>query len=171
MRITNWGNMIAKTLLIGVAVGALMLPCEPVAAEQTGTFEGTLTANGKRKTLDFIEGRRVFTFSLEGHVNLTNAVGETGDFWARWIGLWDSQTGGTIRCVWDDMHGQKIYVVLSGTQMKEGATLTGEFIGDTGAFEGIQGTFIFTWTTVSFNTGDAVVAGYAKDIKGSYRIP
>ena len=171
MRITNWGNMVAKTLLIVFAVGALMLPCGLTAAERSGTFEGTLSASGERQTLDFIEGRSVFTFSLEGHVNLKNAVGETGDFWARWIGLWDTQTGGTIRCVWDNMHGEKIYVVLSGTQMKEGATLTGEFIGGTGEFKGIQGNFIFTWTTVSFNTGDAVVAGYAKDIKGSYRIP
>ena len=55
--------------------------------------------------------------------------------------------------------------------MKEGATLTGEFVGGTGGFQGIQGNFIFTWTSVSFNTGDEVVAGYAKDIKGSYRVP
>ncbi len=171
MSMINWGSTIVKALLIVLTISVLILPWQPVSAEQTGSFEGSLTADGKRRTLDFIEGRSVFTFFLEGHVNLTNAVGDTGDFWAEWIGLWDSRTGGTIRCVWDDMHGQKIYVVLSGTQMKEGATLTGEFIGGTGAFKGIQGNFIFTWTTVSFNTGDAVVAGYAKDIKGSYRIP
>jgi len=146
-------------------------PGQWVCAEQAGAFEGTLTASGSRQVLDFSEGRPVFTFALEGHVNLTNAVGQTGDFWARWIGLWDAQTGGVIRCVWDDMKGHKVYVVLSGTQMKEGASLTGEFVGGTGPFEGIQGNFIFTWTTVSFETGDHVVAGYAKDIKGTYRIP
>ena len=158
-------------VIVLVVLALSLQPGQWVRAEQTGTFEGTLTASGSRQVLDFSEGRPVFTFALEGHVNLANAVGETADFWAKWIGLWDEQTGGTIRCVWDDMRGNKIYVVLSGTRMKEGATLTGEFVGGTGPFEGIQGNFIFTWTTVSFETGDHVAAGYAKDIKGTYRIP
>ncbi len=171
MRTGNRVKQIVKTLLVVLAMAGLTLPSNVVIAEETGTFEGTLTANGKRQVLDFQEGRAVFTFALEGHVNLTNAVGETGDFWADWVGLWDTKTGGAARCVWDDMQGQKIYVVLTGTQMEKGATLTGEFVGGTGAYKGIQGNFIFTWTTVSFDTGDKVIAGYAKDIKGTYRIP
>ncbi|MBC2745326.1 MAG: hypothetical protein HGJ93_20510 [Desulfosarcina sp.] len=163
--------MFSEAMLVVAAVVCFTLSCGVVFAEETGTFEGTLTASGNRQILDFMEGRTVFTFSLEGHVNLKNAVGETSDFWADWVGLWDSKAGGTVRCVWDDMKGHKIYVVLNGTQLEKGATLTGEFVGGTGPFQGIQGNFIFTWTTVSFDTGDKVIAGYAKDIKGSYRLP
>jgi len=171
MGIDSWGKQFFKTMLVMVAVVVFTLPCGVVVAEETGTFEGTLTATGNRQMLEFMDERTVFTFSLEGHINLKNAVGETADFWADWVGLWDSKTGGTARCVWDDMKGQKIYVVLNGTQLEKGATLTGEFVGGTGAFQGIQGNFIFTWTTASFDTGDKVIAGYAKDIKGSYRLP
>ena len=171
MRTTNWGKIFARAMRVVVAVVAFTLPCGQVIAEETGTFEGTLTASGKRQMLDFMDDRAVFTFSLEGHINLKNALGETGDFWAEWVGMWDTETGGTARCVWDNLEGEKIYVVLTGTQLKEGATLTGEFVGGTGKFQGILGNFIFTWTSVSFNTGDKVIAGYAKDIKGSYRVP
>lgn len=171
MRIGNWKKMVIHTVLAAIFMAGLSLSGGDVFAEETGTFEGTLTASGQRQILEFMEGRAVFTFSLEGHINLENAVGDTSDFWAKWVGLWDTETGGTARCVWDDMKGHRIYVVLTGTQMKEGATLTGEFVGGTGRFQGIQGNFIFTWTSVSFNTGDKVIAGYAKDIKGSYRVP
>lgn len=140
-------------------------------AGQAGTFEGTLTASGHRHMFDFQKGRPVFTFAMEGHVNLANAVGATGDFWATWVGLWDAKTGGTIRCVWDDMKGQKIFVELSGTRMKAGASLTGQFVGGTGAYQGIEGNFIFTWTTLAFDADDEIIAGYAKDVKGTYRIP
>jgi len=167
----NWGKLFSRAVLVVTAVVGFTLSCGVVFAEETGAFEGTLTASGNRQILDFIEGRTVFTFSLEGHVNLKNAVGGERDFWAEWVGLWDSETGGTIRCVWDDMKGRKIYLVLNGTQLEKGATLTGEFVGGTGPFQGIQGNFILTWALVSFNTDDKVIAGYAKDVKGSYRLP
>lgn len=166
-----WKRCSAITILIGIAVAGSLLPLRAVRAGETGTFEGTLTASGARQTLDFMEDRTVFTFTLEGHINLVNAVGETGDFWAKWIGLWDTQTGGSARCVWDDMNGQQIYVALTGTQLEKGATLTGELVGGTGAFKGIQGNFSFTWTSVSLNTGDDVMAGFAKNIKGTYQLP
>lgn len=165
------GNPFLSAIMIVIAMAVVAQPFEAVHAEEFVTFEGTLTANGHRKDLAFIEGRAVFTFALEGHVNLSTKIGETGDFWADWIGLWDTKTGGTVRCVWDDLHGHKIYVVLTGSQMKKGARLTGEFVGGTGIFKGIQGSFAFSWTSVVFQPEGKVIAGYAKDIKGSYRIP
>lgn len=171
MKTVVWVKWFYSAILIMIAMVGFNLASQDAFAEETGSFEGTLTASGNRQALDFIEGRPVFTFRLEGHVNLKNAVGETGDFWAKWAGLWDAKTGGTARCVWDDMQGQKIYVVLTGTQLKEGATLTGEFVGGTGDFKGIQGNLIFTWTSASFNTGEKVITGYSKDLKGTYRIP
>lgn len=171
MKRFHWATPIFFGILIGITLSSATLTPPDALAEEAGTFEGTLNASGKRQVLEFAEERRVFTFFLEGHVNLTNAVGETRDFWAEWIGFWDTKSGGVVRCVWKDLKGEKIYVALTGTQMQEGATLNGEFIDGTGKFKGIQGGFRFTWTSVSFDTGDQVTAGYAKDIQGTYRIP
>jgi hypothetical protein len=147
------------------------IPVVGLDAQESGTFEGTLNASGTRQIFDFMEGRTVFTFSLEGHVNLKRETIKRKDFWARWIGIWDTETGGSARLVWDDTTGQKIFIVVDGIPMEKGATLTGELVGGTGDFSGIQGRVTFSWTSISLDSGDEIIAGYADDVKGSYRIP
>ena len=166
IKLTSWQRVIIALVLL-----YHLLPVAGGIAQETGTFEGTLMATGDRKSIDFFENRSVFTFSLEGHVNLKDAVGQTADFWAKWVGLWDTQTGGTARCVWKDGTGQKIFIVINGSQLEKGSVFTGEFVGGTGAFKGIQGNFSLCWTSLSLNTGDHVISGYTKNIKGSYTIP
>ncbi len=141
------------------------------AAEQTGTFKGSWIASGKRRLLDFAEDRQVFTFDLEGHVNLETNLGEVRDFWSRCVGLWDAETGGTTRCVWRDLEGNKVFSVLGGKVLEEAVQIEGELIGGTGPAEGIEGKFSFTWTSVFFDGDEQVLSGHTKDLAGSYRIP
>ena len=108
------------------------------SAEQTGTFAGTWVASGKRQPFDFVEGRNVGTFNLAGNVSLKDDFGEIEDFWAECIGLLDSVTGSSVRCVWRSLKGEKAYSVLSGQPLKEGVKVTGEFVGGTGSLSAAQ---------------------------------
>jgi hypothetical protein len=159
-----------KVVVFMVLLNLIVLLAEG-AAQETGTFKGTLNAMGEKKSIDFTENRSVFTFFLQGHVNLKDGVGNTADFWAQWVGLWDTETGGTARCVWKNENGAKIFLVIDGNQLEKGAHLEGTLVGGTGPFKGIEGNLSFTWTSLSLETGDHVIAGYAKNIEGSYRIP
>lgn len=157
--------------LMTVGIFAAGLQARPASAEQSGTFHGSWIASGKRHMLDYMADRDVFTFAIEGHLNLTDHVGQVRDFWSTCIGLWDSQTGGTARCVWRSPQGNDIYSVLSGELLKEGVAVQGEFVGGTGQVEGIEGTFSLTWQSIFFNEDERVLTLHAQDVTGTYRIP
>jgi hypothetical protein len=86
-------------------------------------------------------------------------------------GLWDSQTGGTARCVWRSPQRNHIYSMLSGELLKEGVAVQGEFVGGTGQVEGMEGTFSLTWKSFFFNEDERVLTLHAQDVTGTYRIP
>jgi hypothetical protein len=148
-----------------------VLAVKGASAEQAGTFAGTWVASGKRQAFDFVEGRDVGTFTLAGNVSLTDEFGEIEDFWAQCIGLSDSVAGGSVRCVWRSLKGEKAYSVLSGQPLKRGVRVTGEFVGGTGSLKGLAGTFNFTWTSTFFDKDQGMFTGHTKDLSGSYQIP
>lgn len=141
------------------------------AAEQSGTFSGTWIASGQRQTFDFVEGRKVGTFRLTGHVNLQVEIGEAKDYWAECVGLSDSAAGSSARCTWRSMVGEKVYIVLSGQPLEKRLQVAGEFVGGTGSLQGIGGTFSFTWSSVYVDENQGIFTGQTQDLKGSYKIP
>jgi len=159
-----WAVMTVSTFAVG-------LQARYASAEQSGTFHGSWIASGKRQMLDYTANREVFTFTIEGHLNLEDHVGQVRDFWSTCIGLWDSQTGGTARCVWRSPQHNNIYSMMSGELLKEGVAVQGEFVGGTGKAEGIEGTFSLTWQSIFFNGDERVLTLHAKDVAGTYRIP
>jgi hypothetical protein len=118
-----------------------------------------------------MEGREISIFKMSGHVNLTDDVGKVADFWSECVGLWDSETGGSARCVWQALEGHEAYLVLSGQLLKEQVKVTGEFVGGSGDLEGLTGSVNFTWTRVFFNPDEDTQTGHTEDLNGSYRIP
>ena len=157
---------------MGVSIAmATVLPVRYAAAQQTGSFEGSWVASGKRQPFDFVEGRQVGTFNLAGNVSLKDEFSGIEDFWAECIGLSDSLTGSSARCVWRSLNGEKAYSVLSGEPLKEGVRVTGEFVGGTDSLKGLTGTFNFTWTSTFMNKNQGIFTGHTKDLKGSYKIP
>jgi len=144
-----------------------------VAAATSGDFTGTWVANGAREVLEFGEGRTTSLLSLVGHVNLKNEVGDQKDYWARCIGLSDTELGGDLRCVWTGSEGQEVYVTLSAGKVREGQAVSGKIVGGTGSAKGIRGELSFTWTTLSFEgeTGQTSVGGYTNDLTGRYTLP
>ena len=142
-----------------------------VSAEQVGAFTGKWTATGEWELLDSTEGREVYTYKLEGPVNLTDKNGQPATFWSECVGIWDSVTGGTAHCVWKESQSQDAaFIELSGQMVKEDAKVSGEFTGGTGQFEGLIGTLSFTWSSVFGDSSGRILSGYAKDLSGSYMV-
>ena len=157
--------------IIVIFVFTAVLAVQEASAEQAGTFAGTWVASGKRQTFDFVEGRQVGTFNLAGNVSLKDEFGGIADFWAECIGLSDSAAGSSVRCIWRSLKGEKAYSVMSGRPLKEGAKVTGEFVGGTGSLKGVTGSFTFTWTSTFTDNDQGVFTGHTKDLSGKYQIP
>ncbi len=144
-------------------------------AAEKNSFSGTWVANGSKEVLALGKARESSVFRLSGHVRLKSGIGDDKDFWARCIGLADSATDSSIRCVWRNLAGNEIYLTLKGSQVQEGSRVTGEIVGGTGKAQGIIGTLNFTWSTMLFGPSDkpneTEIAGFSQDISGSYQIP
>jgi len=162
--------LLSLAMMIIIPVATLIFD-QKASAEQTGNFKGTWIASGQRQTLDFAANREVGTFKLTGHVNLQDEVGEEKDYWAECVGLSDSVTGSTARCVWRSMEDEKVFIILQGRPFKKGVKVTGEFVGGTGNLKGIEGKFAFTWFSILTNKNQGIFTGHTKDLAGSYRIP
>ena len=144
------------------------------ADSKSGNFTGTWVANGSRETMLFGDSREVALFKLSGHVNLKNEVGNESDYWSECIGLADTETGSNIRCTWTSIDGEKkIFLVLKGEGLSKGSGVTGDFIGGTGATEGLTGNLQFQWSSMSAHSvnDSTSIGGYAKELNGSYQLP
>ncbi len=154
------------------AVGLmLLLPASQITAAEEGTFTGSWIASGQRQVLDFIPEREVFTFRLQGHVNLTSNLGKTADFWSDCTGLWDEVTGSEGRCAWRSPDGDKAFIVLRGRLMEEGIQVTAEVVGGTGSLQNVEGIFTFTWTSVFTDPDSGSLTAHTQNIDGTYRLP
>jgi hypothetical protein len=144
-----------------------------VLAEENGTFTGTWIANGSKEVLALGSEREAALFKLSGQVKLKNKIGTKSDYWAELIGLADSETGSDMRCVWQGLDGSEIYLIMKGTRMEKGSSITGTIIGGTGAAKGITGTLRFTWSMMSFNqvTKEIGIGGFSEDVNGTYKLP
>lgn len=155
-----------------VLLAFLFQPAGWCAAEDTGIFKGTWIVSGTYQTLDFAEGREVFTFRLSGHVNLKGEIGTVTDLWSECIGLWDAGTGSATRCVWRTPEGEDAaYSILEGRLVEEGVRVTGQFTGGAGRLKGLTGSLSFTWSSVFRNPTQQRITGHTEDLSGSYQLP
>ena len=162
--------LLYSLVIVSLVVTVFILSQEASAGE-SDSFSGTWIASGQRQAFDFVEGREVGTFKLAGNVSLKDEFGEIEDFWAECVGLLDSVAGSSVRCVWRSLKGEKAYCVLSGQPLKEGAKVTGEFVGGTESLKGLTGTFNFTWSFTFTDENRGIFTGHTKDLSGSYQIP
>ena len=154
-----------------IVIIAAIFPVQKISAEQTGTFTGAWIASGKLQPFDFVKDREVGTFKLAGSVSLKDGIGGIDHFWAECVGLSDSISGGSTRCVWRSLKGQKAYYVFSGQPLKKGVKVTGQFVGGTGSLKDISGTLTFTWMSTFTDEDQDMFTGQTTDLTGNYRIP
>ena len=161
-------------LLLTVVLTTFMLSnglVPEAVAEQSGSFSGNWTASGQSETFDFVKDREVGTFKLAGNIFFTEEFAGIADFWAECVGLSDSVTGSSVRCVWRSLKGEKAYSVLSGQPLEEGVKVTGEFVGGTNRLKGLTGSFDFTWKYTVTDQNQGIFTGFTQDLKGTYKIP
>lgn len=164
-------NVVLLMTIFFTAFALVTSSVSEVLAEQSGTFSGTWIASGRLQAFDFVAGRSVGTFKLAGNVSLKEEFVGIEDFWAECVGLSDSVTGGTVRCVWRSLQGDKAYSVLRGQPLKEGVKVSGEFVGGTDRLKGLTGTFNFTWMATFTDQNQGIFTGQTLDLKGTYKIP
>lgn len=160
--------------LMFAAVACERKPQPPLAsapggtASAEGTFEGSWNAAGTRRTIPLGGDRKGSTINLRGTMLLTGPGRPGAGFQAEVIGMVDTQTGLVGRAVWTDEHGDQVYSELKGEGTKEHNRVQGTFLGGTGRFSGITGTYEFAWEFV-IESEDGTLQGRAVGLRGCYR--
>ncbi|HJV66941.1 MAG TPA: hypothetical protein VJ550_14510 [Geomonas sp.] len=167
-----------RSRLVKVAAALLLLLAAlPVASSQgaeSAEFKGSWIANGTRTTFPFVKGRKVFTFQIGGHVSLQTALRGKKDYWSDCIGLADAVTGMIGRCVWKDLAGPELYVVLQSDRLEPGSQVKGTIVGGTGPLSGLSGELSFNWSSIIVQTdaqGIEELTGQTLNLAGRYRAP
>jgi hypothetical protein len=165
----RWGLLM---ITLGVLILALGLPSTGRAAE-SGKFSGAWIANGEREKFPFSDDRKIYTFTLSGHVNLQTSLGKQKDYWSDCIGLADSVSGVVARCVWKDLAGPQVYITLQSEKLQQDNPFTGTIVGGTQQLKGITGELSFIWSSLTFQdeAGKSSVSGQTLNLRGSYQVP
>jgi hypothetical protein len=165
-------------LMLRIAVCGIFLFATPLMtkshAAESGEFKGTWIANGTRALFTFGVGRQVYTFKIGGHVSLKTTLHNKKDYWSECVGLSDSVTGVTGRCVWKDLAGPEIYLTLQSSNLQQGGLVTSTIVGGSGPLAGISGDLSFNWSSVIFQRdaeGIENVSGQALNLSGRYQVP
>ncbi len=91
-------------------------------------------------------------------------------FRAEVIALVDSDTGLQGRSVWTDERGDQVFSELQGEGTAARNRITGKFLGGTGRFAGVTGSYEFSWQSVMEAEDGATIQGRAVDLKGRARL-
>src|SRR3954471_22300670 len=108
-------------------------------------FQGTWTAAGSRNTMHLKGARRASISTFTGSLVLAGPMRPAIGFRSEAIVFSDSATGLVGRAVWTDEHGDEAYSELQGDGNAINNKLTGRFVGGTGRYSGITGTYEFSW--------------------------
>ena len=165
-------------LMLRIIVCGFLLVTGPLmnqgSAAESGEFKGTMIANGTRTPFSFGDVRQVFIFKLAGHVNLQTTLNKKKDYWSECIGLADSVTGIVGRCVWKDLAGPEIYLMIQSDKLQQGSQVAGTIVGGSGKLAGISGDISFNWSSVIALTdanGIVNVTGETRNLIGRYQVP
>jgi hypothetical protein len=132
-------------------------------------FQGTWTAAGSRRTIRLGSDRQASIAELNGSLVLAGPSRPAVGFRAEAIVLNDSATGMVGRAVWTDERGDQAYSELRGEGTATGNRIVGTFLGGTGRFNGVTGTYEFSWRFV-LESEDGSVQGQSVGLKGRVRI-
>jgi len=163
------GRALVAVGLVACALAACGPETQPVAPVPSGDgwreFEGTWTAAGNRHTLRLGPERRTSTADFTGSLLLTGPGRPGVGFRAEAIVFNDSVTGMVGRAVWTDERGDQAFSELRGEGTSTGSRVTGTFVGGTGRFAGVTGTYEFSWRFV-LEAEDGQVQGQSVGLKG-----
>jgi hypothetical protein len=125
---------------------ARQAPAPP--ADGSRTFEASWSASGERHTLPVAGGGTAAIVHLSGALVLKSGEGLSRGFRAEAIGFDDGRGPGTGRAVWTDERGDRVFSDLAGPSATAGRRVTATITGGTGRYDGLTGSYSFTWNYV-----------------------
>jgi hypothetical protein len=157
-------------------IGLLLTGCgrsqhvpAPSSDNEWHEFEGTWTAAGTRHILRLDGDRRASVLIVKGSLVLSGSERPAVGFRSEAIVFNDSSTGMIGRAVWTDEHGDQVYSELQGSGTATNNTITGTFVGGTGRYAGVTGTYDFSWRYVLADE-EGAVEGQSMGLKGRARL-
>ena len=132
-------------------------------------FKGTWTAVGSRHTLRLGNGRQTSIANFQGTLLLAGPERPGVGFRNEAVVLDDSVTGMVGRAVWTDEHGDQAWSELRGEDDGTGNKIVGNFVGGTGRYSGVTGTYEFSWRFL-LEDEDGNVQGESVGLKGRVRV-
>jgi len=139
------------------------------AADNWHEFRGTWIATGTRKTMHLEGDRRAAISNFDGSLLLAGPSRPGVGFRAEAIVFNDTATGMLGRAVWTDEHGDQAFSELRGTGTANNNKILGTFLGGTGRYAGVTGTYEFSWRFLIENE-DGNVQGQSLGLTGRARI-
>lgn len=132
-------------------------------------FQGTWTAAGNRNIMQLGGDRRAAVSSFDGSLVLAGPSRPGVGFRSEAIVFNDSATGLIGRAVWTDEHGDKAFSELRGEGSANDNKIVGTFMGGTGRYTGVTGSYEFSWRFLIENE-DGGVQGQSLGLKGRVRV-
>jgi len=131
-------------------------------------FGGSWNAVGSRKIISLGPDRFGSIISLKGSLLLAGPGRPGIGFRSEVIALNDSTTGLQGRSVWTDERGDQVFSELKGEGTVAENHITGTFLGGTGRYAGVTGSYEFSWQFV-IEAEDGSIQGRAVGFKGRFR--
>jgi len=164
---------VRRVILVFVVLASSLVTA-PLRAEWPqeggGTFEGYWAVSGTLHVLSYKDGRTVTAGGLTGTVTVQTSEGSVPSATTDCVVFGDDKTGGTGRCVWTGISGDKAYVELSSQGQGGFGRVRGTFVGGTGKFEQLTGSFEFEWNYSLSGGSDATLSGQTLMMRGRYKL-
>ncbi len=143
------------------------------ALQNTGTFEGSWTVTGTAQTLNLGESRSASILRLRGTIVVQSTGGLARALQSDCVGLRleDGDTSGVGRCVWTDSDGDLVFSELTGALKGEFSEVRGLFVGGTGKYAGLEGSYEFRWRYFRGIEEEGTIHGYSASLTGSWKLP
>jgi hypothetical protein len=142
---------------------------KPIAAGgEWREFEGSWNAAGSRRIISLGAERRGSIIDLRGTMLLAGPGRPGVGFSSEVIALNDSATGLVGRSVWTDERGDQVFSELKGEGTVAKNRISGTFLGGTGRYAGVTGSYEFSWHSMLL-AEDGSIQGRAVGLKGRFR--
>jgi hypothetical protein len=128
-------------------------------------FEGTWTAVGSRTIMKLGGDRQAAVSTFNGSLVLAGPSRPGVGFRSEAIVFNDSATGLIGRAVWTNESGDEAYSELRGEGAATNNKIMGTFVGGTGRYAGVTGSYEFSWHFMLEND-DGTVQGQSVGLKG-----
>ena len=132
-------------------------------------FQGTWTAAGTRNIMRLGGDRRAGVSRFEGSLVLAGPSRPGVGFRSEAIVFSDTMTGLVGRAIWTDEHGDQAYSELRGEGTASNNRIIGTFVGGTGRYAGVTGSYEFSWRFV-LEDEEGGVQGQSSGLKGRVRV-